>query len=654
MAKMKLFEFLTDKTGVNKEAKLVTYWMEEEAVLVVWFELASQPHFNKILTAARAEELNVDYSHNPNIGKLADYKFCESTKLVEFRGILGYPYAERVETPDAPYCGLAECDLRIVKIDITPESGQGLADGVAAAEVTGTFGGKEFALLSLEPGAPSELLYQQSATFGGLRPGDYTMNARDANGCIAIKVFTVPAGAPLVYGLRFFLNFDDHLKKKYSLRILRRFFAGVAEKVCASAQPTIVDYAFEQGNRFKHTIGSQLTFTLKADYENQFLEFFTFDEREFRAELWDNEGQVLLWAGYVLPDTYSEPWTAVPKNISIRATDGLGTLKDRPFLDNVGNRYVGELSAWDVIRLCIKPLQLRLPWWESDSWYETTMDQGGQISPLAQVYGDVAQYYASDGKVDSCEEVLVKILSAKQLQLFQYMGHWTIIQPNWVAYKDAPDAPPPPPTWAKVSFDLFGAKVVFQSTTVFGQASITNLAGGNPADGPYEYSLDGQTWALASSLEADTSGYLLKNLTVGGSGIVYLRRGGKPDDVAERGYSIPGLSPESILAIAQLNVSTMRASVRITRVLGEYPVAVNYSVYNSNILGQLLAKITSGTLTIPEGNKEFISGIGGTYNLAVTRHVFIIDSTTPVVGYNSETTLLRTGIPIDQLPGFGK
>ena len=71
--------------------------------------------------------------------------------------------------------------------------------------------------------------------------------------------------------------------------------------------------------------GTSLTFYAECQVDQEYLDFYTSDPKEFRVDVYD--GETLLWQGFITPELYSEPDIAPPYDVQVVATDGLGELK---------------------------------------------------------------------------------------------------------------------------------------------------------------------------------------------------------------------------------------------------------------------------------------------------------------------------------------
>ena len=109
-------------------------------------------------------------------------------------------------------------------------------------------------------------------------------------------------------------------------------------------------------------VGSALDFSMEVNVnENEdakYIDLFTGKEERFRVQLHEEGTEIIIWQGFLLPDSYSEPFhqgTFYPK---FYATDGLGRLKGRYLPDTF---YRLENSVTDIFYECLKLTGLRLP-----------------------------------------------------------------------------------------------------------------------------------------------------------------------------------------------------------------------------------------------------------------------------------------------------
>lgn len=107
-------------------------------------------------------------------------------------------------------------------------------------------------------------------------------------------------------------------------------------------------------------VGSNLVFDLahREKVDAKFIKFFTGNEIRFKAELRKQSDDGLVWAGFLVPDTYSEPYTNGVTFVQMTATCGLGRLKGKYLPESF---YRDEKSVIQIIAEVLKLTGLSLP-----------------------------------------------------------------------------------------------------------------------------------------------------------------------------------------------------------------------------------------------------------------------------------------------------
>lgn len=171
-------------------------------------------------------------------------------------------------------------------------------------------------------------------------------------------------------------------------------------------------------------VGSELKFSIEVDdcEQGKYDKYFTSDEQKWVVQMYQvGVGVVaqesLIWRGYLLPESYQEPWNKAGLFfIKFSAVDGLGLLKGKEFKPEY---YKNEQIVTDVI---IEALN------------ETGLGFNVYISPAIenhlkkkwhQIYIDTLKYYDED-KLPSIHKILEEIIFSMRCVLYQADGRWYI------------------------------------------------------------------------------------------------------------------------------------------------------------------------------------------------------------------------------------
>ena len=211
----------------------------------------------------------------------------------------------------------------------------------------------------------------------------------------------------IMYGTRYVLQFDsEKFGHEYKILIKEDGYSGSTEKKSLGTAPLLRKDDSDSG-----ISGTSLEMVIQADEDGELTSLYTVDNKKFLVELYKNSS--LIWAGYVLPEKYSEPYIPEPYDVSVTASDGLGILKDIPFTSN------GEKTLFDVIRFCCNQTGITLDFIVFSSLVESSMNTGN--SALVQTSLDVSTF---QGK--TCYEVLESILTSLDAFITEASGKWVI------------------------------------------------------------------------------------------------------------------------------------------------------------------------------------------------------------------------------------
>jgi endo-1,4-beta-xylanase len=256
----------------------------------------------------------------------------------------------------------------------------------------------------------------------------------------------------LGYGVHYRLDFCDKFGVKQRVDILKKDYAGLVIPFIGSGEPFKYTYKNEEENKFNQITTSEATVSIISNPNISLDTFYTEDEREwmiryyageFVANNWDDtrawddyiaweeftpnaDGSELKWAGFLLPDSSSEPFRDTYQ-FDIKAKDVLGTLKDVPYANNtVLIKKVDSLK--NILGECLRRTDLELNFVIGVNTFETTMDSSTNLScPLEQTFIDTNRLIDTNNKPYSVYDVILHICNQFTANVQQVGGKWYFI-----------------------------------------------------------------------------------------------------------------------------------------------------------------------------------------------------------------------------------
>lgn len=326
------------------------------------------------------------------------------------------------------------CDIAfyLPSCTVVNETSPGAANGsitVFASGVTGST--KKYNIVPV--GTNSDFDYatqgQTSGTFSNLVAGTYTVSARSSSSCMAAMPMTV--GRDSSYSIRFTNQYyslgPSNTRARWKFDILKRDYTGLSYNVPGRAFVTWGEQGSE--DPFQTIVPSRCTLELTSRTDEEFLELYTTDEREFIVKLYKHNGSdwVLWWQGYILTGQYVAPYNLKTNyTVTIIAADMLENLKEIPFGNADGTFPLTRITIMEGILLALQRTDIELDVYEGIQLLITGVDTlWDETTAVELAYFDPAVYNQGD-EPESCYEVLDSLLRCMWSRIYQGDGRWNI------------------------------------------------------------------------------------------------------------------------------------------------------------------------------------------------------------------------------------
>lgn len=223
------------------------------------------------------------------------------------------------------------------------------------------------------------------------------------------------------YKLKYFIQ-----REKYRLNIYENV---LSDTVLTPIEINgTVDLTYQDRTElFTPIISSSIKINLEASLERTFEDLYTEDEKTFKVEVIKDSKVVFL--GFMLPDSIWEDFVADKWTLSITANDGLSSLKNVSFSQDItdieGNplTFAGRFTALNIINICLKKTGLEL-----DINVNCQVCYNGWVgkSILSSIYLSTERYFQNDSEPMDCESVVKSIMQIFNATLIFQNGSWWI------------------------------------------------------------------------------------------------------------------------------------------------------------------------------------------------------------------------------------
>lgn len=234
-----------------------------------------------------------------------------------------------------------------------------------------------------------------------------------------------PFGKPN-YGLYKFMNDCDIDGNPIEVNFYKKEYTGdVSEIKIGSRSPVVISYSGNEEKRFGiRPCECNLSFIVDENFSLE--EFYTEDEREFLVEV--KQDSNIKFKGYVVPDSCAEPFLAPPYEVSIKATDGLGGLKNVIYPIPTGPKDNLRQAFLYILTYCLAQTNLDLDVTTVCNLYESKMKNGLDDDPLVQASVNPLRLSDGKGNMFNCYKVLETICNQFHAYIAQVDGSWHFVR----------------------------------------------------------------------------------------------------------------------------------------------------------------------------------------------------------------------------------
>lgn|GEM_PF-2468318 len=224
----------------------------------------------------------------------------------------------------------------------------------------------------------------------------------------------------MAFNTKYRINSTSNVFGGYQINIQKDGYAGsIIELDGVAPNAATLQIGKASNNIFEPVLPSEMEFVWYAMTDFQTLDLANEIDKTWLVLVTDPNG-VLIWKGWISPETYQEQYTNTPYSVSVKATDYLNELKAIDFPIEAGLD-----SLWDFVLRALDETGLSLDFKESINIYDTLMNSTATDSPLLQADA-VNISFTAIATIPNCYQALEEILRSFGARIYQFGGHWVI------------------------------------------------------------------------------------------------------------------------------------------------------------------------------------------------------------------------------------
>ena len=134
------------------------------------------------------------------------------------------------------------------------------------------------------------------------------------------------------------------------------------------------------------------------------------------------------WMGYMLQDDFQETWIDTSHIITLRATEGIGQLKDVELTD-AGTELAGRYTPLEIIQFAMdQSVQGFDDYRVFSNLFHSSMNDTSTNTGLDQCYVDAKTFMINPSEYDNSYDALEKVNKAWNQAIYMYYGKWVIFR----------------------------------------------------------------------------------------------------------------------------------------------------------------------------------------------------------------------------------
>ena len=205
-------------------------------------------------------------------------------------------------------------------------------------------------------------------------------------------------------------------------------FTGSSTTLVASARPFVLKEFNTDDEIFKPLRPQMAEMSFIASASGVSIDNFLMDNDDDIIVYFDFGTWTNYWKGYMLQDDFQESWINTNHIITLRATEGIGQLKDVKLTES-GTELNGRYTPLELIQYAMaQTVQSFTDYKVFSNLFHSSMTDTSTNTGIDQCYVDAKTFQVNPSEYDDSYLALEKINKSWNQTLYMYKGKWVIFR----------------------------------------------------------------------------------------------------------------------------------------------------------------------------------------------------------------------------------
>jgi hypothetical protein len=233
-------------------------------------------------------------------------------------------------------------------------------------------------------------------------------------------------------------TFKSHEGQTCVVRFDFEGFTGSSTTLVGAARPFVLKEFNTDDEIFKPLRPQMAEMSFIASASGVSIDNFLMDNDDDIIVYFDFGSWTNYWMGFMLQDDFQESWINTNHIITLRATEGIGQLKDVELTES-GTELAGRYTPLELIQYAMEQtVQNFTDYKVYSNLFHSSMTDTSTNTGLDQCYVDAKTFQINASEYDDSYIALEKINKSWNQTLYMYKGKWVIFRQEelYVAYSE--------------------------------------------------------------------------------------------------------------------------------------------------------------------------------------------------------------------------